>query len=81
MKTVTLEYLPGNGQIYLVNVAYITDQGAVDAYGLCAFCHGDPCAEETDNPNSVTIIKYYFDCVAGGLLKVETCPMCQGRPS
>jgi hypothetical protein len=41
---------------------------------LCAFCHGDPCAEESDND---TPIGAYFQRVP----HAETCPCCRGMPT
>ncbi len=77
MNITMIDFCPGNGYTYVVEVAYIA-QNAIGDDGLCAFCHGDPCGEK---PGATMIRKYYFDCAATGLLKPDTCPMCQGRPS
>lgn len=71
----TIKYLPGYGVTYFINVKYIAET-PVDDRSLCAFCHGDPCAEEA----GVSMIKrFYLDCVENGFDKPETCPMCKGR--
>lgn len=42
--------------------------------GLCALCHGDPCAE-TSAPDS--LIAQLYRAEPG----TSTCPVCDGRPS
>jgi len=80
MKTSMVDFLPGDGKTYVVEVAYI-HQNAVDVNSLCAFCHGDPCAEEyPENPLS-SMIGYYRDSCKDQGYTFETCPMCSGRPS
>jgi hypothetical protein len=48
-----------------------------DGDNLCAFCHGDPCAEKND-PNA-EITKYRDRCPS--YAPFETCPLCLGRPT
>ena len=67
-------FLPGDGTRVIVEVKYIADGFARDADSLCAFCHGDPCAEDAD-PQS-EIVKYF-----ARNKRAQTCPMCGGRPS
>jgi hypothetical protein len=45
-----------------------------DSEGFCAFCHGDPLAEHTDED---TPIGRFWKTS----LWAETCPCCEGRPS
>lgn len=69
-----VQFYPGDGSGAVeIEVAYIGDFPR-DKRGYCAFCHADPCAEETDK---TTLIAQYFARNA----HAETCPMCQGRPS
>lgn len=68
-----VEYLPGDGTEAFVRVTYIADYPRGED-GLCAYCHGDPCAENS-TPNSL-IGGYYIRNP-----RAETCPMCNGRPS
>jgi hypothetical protein len=51
-----------------------------DAGNLCAFCHGDPCAEHS---GPETAIAQYRDRAAAWLAGApfETCPLCNGRPT
>lgn len=48
-----------------------------DAANLCAFCHGDPCAERS---GPETEIAKYRDR-RPSYAPFETCPLCQGRPT
>ncbi len=41
-----IEYLPGDSHRYIVWANYVADF-PVGYRGLCAFCHGDPCAEHS----------------------------------
>ena len=73
-KTSTkVKFLPGDGTTIMVEVAWISDFPK-DKDGLCAFCHGDPCAEST-GPES-EIARFYQRNK-----RADTCPMCLGRPS
>ena len=62
----------GDGPIML-SVSYFAEF-LRDLDGLCAFCHGDPCAENS-HPSSL-ISKYYAKS-----RYAVTCPCCDGRPS
>jgi len=42
--------------------------------GTCAFCHGDPCAEQS---GPATLISNFYARNPG----IETCPVCNGRPT
>jgi hypothetical protein len=66
-------FCPGDGTTIMLEVAYMAEF-LRDNDGVCAFCHGDPCAEEsgTDTP-----IGAYFQRNPNS----ETCPCCKGRPS
>ena len=48
-----------------------------DVNGLCAFCHGDPCAESSP-PDS--LIARERAC-SPSYAPFETCPCCEGRPT
>lgn len=64
----------GSGEIML-EVSYIANGTPYGEAGRsCAFCHGDPCAEN-DNPEA-EINKYFARNE-----HPETCPCCSGRPS
>jgi hypothetical protein len=75
----------GSGRMFL----YVLDIGGGfprDAGNLCAFCHGDPCAERS---GPETKIGAYFQRGAereasygyARYTLVNTCPLCQGRPT
>jgi hypothetical protein len=66
-------FSPGDGTRIELEVAGISEFPR-DAAGTCAFCHGDPCAEEAD-PNT-EIARYYRRNSWA-----QTCSMCQGRPT
>jgi hypothetical protein len=68
-----VRFLPGDGTETEVDVAIIAEFPRDDQW-MCAFCHGDPCAESNDRS---TAIAQYFDRNA----QAQTCPMCDGRPS
>lgn len=63
----------GDGEIP-VAVAYIADGFPRNEDGNCAFCNGDPLAE--DSPADTVIAQFWRRHPNAG-----TCPMCQGRPS
>lgn len=63
----------GSGRMFLY-VAVIA-QFPRDGDHLCAFCHGDPCAEHS---GPETNIGAYFE---RNPRSAETCPLCDGRPS
>jgi hypothetical protein len=69
--TVKVRFLPGNGTEVFVDVKYIA-QFPRGADGTCAFCHGDPCNEESDSDSEIA--KYFAETK-----NAETCPMCEGR--
>lgn len=58
----------------VLDVSYIA-VFARDAEGLCAFCHGDPCAE-TSPPESLIARE-----MEAGRTWLSACPNCDGRPS
>lgn len=62
---------------YLLPVAYITDDFARGPDGTCAFCEGDPCAEDPDSPER---IHEYMEGEFSGS-RPEHCPFCKGRPT
>jgi hypothetical protein len=65
----------GSGRMFL----YVADIAEYprDADNLCAFCHGDPCAEHS-GPES-EIVKHMNRCPS--YAPFETCPLCLGRPT
>jgi hypothetical protein len=65
-------------KVYLLPVAYITDDFARGPDGTCAFCRGDPCAEDPRSPNRI------HEYMAGEdwmISKPVHCPFCKGRPT
>ena len=70
----TVRFYPGDGTEQFIEVKYISDF-ARGGDGLCAFCHGDPCAEEANAAD--TPIGQFF----ARNPRAETCPLCGGRPS
>ena len=63
----------GAGFAVMLDVSHIADGYARGIDGTCAFCHGDPCAEESKRSN---IAKFYR------LNRwADTCPCCKGRPT
>lgn len=66
-------FYPGDGTNTLINVSYINDLPR-DPDGYCAFCHGDPCAENSDES---THIAAYF----ARNPTATTCPCCKGKAS
>lgn len=67
-------FYPGDGSgPETVEVAYISVFPR-DIRGRCAYCHGDPCAERSDENAPITL--FYARNKAA-----ESCPMCDGRPS
>jgi hypothetical protein len=48
-----------------------------DVDGLCAFCHGDPCGENSA-PDSLIMREI---AATPSYSTFETCPCCQGRPT
>jgi len=72
--TTLMQFIPGNGHTYHCEVRYIARGGATGPDGACAFCKGDPCAED-GNPYSK--IAHYFK----HSMCAETCPFCGGAPS
>jgi hypothetical protein len=62
---------------YSIYVSYVSNYPR-GSDGYCAFCHGDPCNERS-NENSL-IAKFYNDCKESNN-SVDTCPMCNGRAS
>lgn len=85
-QTYLVPFLPGNGTEVMLTVTYISEFPR-DVRGLCAFCHGDPCAE-TSPPEShiarymaereATFTSYDWGPDSWPPL---TCPLCEGRPS
>lgn len=74
MKTYLVPFLTGDGTgETMLTVTYIAEFPR-DTNGLCAFCHGDPCAEES---SAVSLISKYF----ARNKHAATCPCCDGRPS
>lgn len=69
-----VDFLPGDGHQYQVDVKYIAYDFAKGQDGTCAFCHGDPLNED-GTPD--TQIALYYERNP----RAETCPMCLGRPS
>ncbi len=69
----TIPFLPGDGTEIHVEVAYIADFPCAPN-GTCAFCLGDPCAE--NQPPHPRIAAYYARNA-----DAQTCPMCDGRPT
>lgn len=67
-------FLPGDGTEVEVEVAYLASFPC-NQEGECAFCLGDPCAEEGKDKD--TLIAAFWRRNP----KAETCPMCDGRPS
>lgn len=72
MRTV-VTYYPGDGTEVELEVDHISDFPR-GADGTCAFCQGDPCAEQ--EPPGYRIASYYERNP-----RAETCPMCDGRPT
>lgn len=68
-----IKFLPGDGTTQTIDVKYIASGGMVSGEeGRCAYCNGDPCAED----NKDTPIGEYFKRNSWA----ETCPLCEGRP-
>jgi hypothetical protein len=83
----------GSGRMFL----YVADIGCGfprDGDNLCAFCHGDPCAERSGPQAEIakcyarwqaTYDRYNQD--PGSLIAASmrregfTCPLCEGRPT
>jgi hypothetical protein len=59
----------------MLQVRYISDYPKGKS-GLCAFCHGDPCAQ--NSPPDSEIAKY---CARTKLAHMRVCPCCRGRQS
>lgn len=68
-----IRFMPGDPTDGLVDVEWIGFDFARGKDGLCAFCHGDPCAERDKN----TPIGRFYERNPNE----QTCPMCNGRPS
>ena len=68
-----IPFSPGDGTRIDLEVAKINEFPR-DFQDTCAFCHGDPCAEEDDRDTEIA--RYYRRNSWA-----ETCPMCQGRPA
>lgn len=73
-----IKFYPGDGTTQMVDVEYVADypRSPYDkGLNTCAFCLGDPCAE--DNPPVDSHIAQYY----ARNPHAATCPMCDGRPS
>ena len=75
------DYLTADDEEVWLDVAYIAEYPR-DADGLCAYCHGDPCAERSA-PDALISRNYaawraadWADHSSG-----FTCPLCEGRPT
>ena len=70
-----VEFLTGYGDDGIIlDVLYIADGFARDKDSLCAFCHGDPCNESSDEDSEIA--KFFARNP-----KAPTCPCCKGRAS
>lgn len=65
-------FSPGDGTTVEIDVSRIADYPR-GANGTCAFCAGDPCAEDGGD----TLIAAYFQRNP----RAATCPMCGGQPT
>lgn len=62
----------------LIEVDSIADGYARGADGTCAFCHADPCGE--DSPEGSLIWRHMHN-TDGSWSGEPTCPVCDGRPT
>lgn len=69
-----IPFYPGDGTEVPILVDHI-DEYARGTDGTCAFCHGDPCAE--DSPQDSPIWQYMHNHAYAP----ATCPCCDGRPT
>lgn len=67
----SVTYCPGDGTTVELDVDYISDFPR-GPDGTCAYCLGDPCAEQ--RPTHPRIASYYARNP-----NAATCPMCDGR--
>lgn len=74
MKAPLVKFCPGNGKEYMLPVDAVYYNGPQYNH-TCAFCQGDPCAE--DSPPGSPIYEYFNDSD----YNPETCPICHGAPS
>jgi hypothetical protein len=65
---------PGDLQEIVLDVMYVAGGFARGPDGLCAFCHGDPCDE--DSPKDSLIAKYFATAHSP-----SSCPVCEGMAS
>ena len=70
---VLVPFYPGDGTLIKLPVAYFAEF-LRDGRGWCAFCHADPCAEDSA-PDS--LIAQFF----ARNTWARTCPCCDGRPT
>jgi hypothetical protein len=73
--TYLVPFIVGDGRDPILLTVTYWAEFLRDVAGLCAFCHGDPCAEYSGHD---TLIGNYF---ARNSAWAETCPCCDGRPS
>lgn len=66
----------GMGEEVWLNVIYFAEY-LRDVDGLCAFCHGDPCGENSP-PDSLIMREI---AATPSYAQFETCPCCLGRPT
>lgn len=53
-----------------------------DAGGLCAYCHGDPCAERSPAGSAIAVeYRLWKECTWNSKREGFTCPCCLGRPT
>lgn len=67
----------GEGERVILLVSYWAEY-LRDINGLCAFCHGDPCADSSP-PDS--LIARERNCEPPWPSSFNTCPNCRGRPT
>jgi hypothetical protein len=67
-----VRFVPGD---VLLPVAYVAEGFARNALGRCAFCNGDPCAEESAPDTPIA----QYASLRGAAF--ETCPFCRGVSS
>jgi hypothetical protein len=74
-----VEFVPGGPDTYTLPVAYIADDFARGPDGTCAFCEGDPCAEDPASPERIH--RYMAGNPEWPWWQPAHCPFCKGRPT
>lgn len=80
-STRTVAFTAGDGTQEYIEVACIAEYPR-GADGLCAYCHGDPCAERPESAGT-QIGDFYWRArhAEWRVSSYLSCPCCEGRPT